>query len=1199
LKEIAQRLDVDLSSIARIDEQVGSILRQDKRVTNLRQAISAKARNVDDLSNEHFSDLEPSLRRSSLANVVQLCLEARDPVKNTPLLSARYHHFLRALEGAFLIFDPKPTVVLDRRTVSSEKSGYELALCKECGQHYIVGTIREGRLVEAVRDPGSEEFGAEFFLPLELPVIDESLLVGVKEWVLCTDCAAITKPEQPIRCQHTSFVKLLQHEESQAGDKAKSCLACDHSGKDPIREVSHGTDGPHAVIATTLYQNLPKDRNKVLAFADGRQEAAYFAWYLDSSYRQMLDRNLILAALGKLDTKDGISIREATYALRDIYQEKQIFPRFMSASELIREAWKALYQEFLTNEQRISLEGVGLVRWEVALPENYSVPNELKAPPWSLSENDARALVRATLDSLRQTRAVELLVDKGQLLSWTDLEMQGSQQCVCIGSPRGQNAVSSWDGKQTRRGNLLRRLTDRLQPDGNASGNSDVLSIIWDSIEEYDRGVLSEERILVSCQGGKRLNPNWLRLYSLHEEEQFLICDKCNKIDQIALKDICTRHRCNGSLKAISRDQLHQNHYRNLYGTPLPGLLRVEEHTAQLDAEKAREFQRDFKEGRIDLLSCSTTFELGVDLGDLDTIFLRNMPPESFNYDQRVGRSGRRPGHAGFALTFCKRGPHDLYHYTNPMRMISGKVKAPVLSLTNEKIIVRHLTAVALSEFFRANVDRFQSVRLLLNDFSHPIAVSDFRKFLIEQRERLQDDFLAILPKKNAALPARLGFRDGSWIDLMTNEMSKLNLAENEVSDDYVQVLNFQQEMISSQNFKAADWAKSRAKTIEDEDVLRFLSRKTVIPKYGFPVDVVELDTHKVTQRNSQSASVELSRDLSIAISEFAPSAKLIANKKEWQSAGIKRVAGKEFPVNEYWRCAKHNLFEQWSPGESPRNAPCPCANHGKYIIPVFGFVSTKEPKEPTGRADRVFSTRPYFVRSLLNDVSSALSLPSTKPIVTVSRTMPGRMVVLCEGKKGDGFSICQTCGTTGDTGSKKKKGAKGGHTNHHGVACNGIIDTHLSLGHEFETDIVRVQFLPEPEGQVNLLSFAYSLASAIVEGAAEVLQVPSSDISVTVGHIDGSKMPPIIVYDNVPGGAGLVSCLEKDYVFQEVLETAKERVGGKCKCGEETSCYGCLRSYRNQFVHEQLRRGPVLEYLSQAIQIIEWQSSVPVGVVQ
>jgi len=69
--------------------------------------------------------------------------------------------------------------------------------------------------------------------------------------------------------------------------------------------------------------------------------------------------------------------------------------------------------------------------------------------------------------------------------------------------------------------------------------------------------------------------------------------------------------------------------------------MRVEEHTAQLENETAREYQREFKEGKINILSCSTTFELGVDLGDLDTIFLRNVPPESFNYAQRVGRAGR------------------------------------------------------------------------------------------------------------------------------------------------------------------------------------------------------------------------------------------------------------------------------------------------------------------------------------------------------------------------------------------------------------------------------------------------------------------------------------------------------------------------------------------------------------------------------
>ncbi|MGQ0572079.1 MAG: helicase C-terminal domain-containing protein, partial [Armatimonadota bacterium] len=81
----------------------------------------------------------------------------------------------------------------------------------------------------------------------------------------------------------------------------------------------------------------------------------------------------------------------------------------------------------------------------------------------------------------------------------------------------------------------------------------------------------------------------------------------------------------------------------------MPGTLRAEEHTAQLDKEKAREFQREFRDGRIHVLSCSTTFELGVDLGGLDTIFLRNVPPEAFNYAQRVGRAGRRRGYPGFA----------------------------------------------------------------------------------------------------------------------------------------------------------------------------------------------------------------------------------------------------------------------------------------------------------------------------------------------------------------------------------------------------------------------------------------------------------------------------------------------------------------------------------------------------------------------
>lgn len=123
---------------------------------------------------------------------------------------------------------------------------------------------------------------------------------------------------------------------------------------------------------------------------------------------------------------------------------------------------------------------------------------------------------------------------------------------------------------------------------------------------------------------------------------------------------------------------LEPHHYRLFYEEDLPGTLRVEEHTAQLDNEKARDFQREFRENKIHVLSCSTTFELGVDLGDLDTIFLRNVPPQAFNYAQRVGRAGRRSGHPGFAIAYCRRDPHDLYHFSELERMLSRSVRPPV-----------------------------------------------------------------------------------------------------------------------------------------------------------------------------------------------------------------------------------------------------------------------------------------------------------------------------------------------------------------------------------------------------------------------------------------------------------------------------------------------------------------------------------------
>ena len=188
-------------------------------------------------------------------------------------------------------------------------------------------------------------------------------------------------------------------------------------------------------------------------------------------------------------------------------------------------------------------------------------------------------------------------------------------------------------------------------------------------------------------------------------------------------------------------------------------------------------------------------------------------------------------------------------------------------------------------------------------------------------------------------------------------------------------------------------------------------------------------------------------------------------------------------------------------------------------------------------------------------------------------------MVVLCEGRRGNGFYICDQCGA----GFRERKNQ---HSTPYGEKCSGTIEQ-VSLGHEFVTDVLQIQFLLGlQQDNVDGIWFGYSLAFALVEGAAEVLEVPVNDLSATVAYSNDRVIPPIILYDNVPGGAGLVASLEDKDKLRDCLEAALIRVNGGCGCGENDSCYGCLRSYRNQFAHQHLRRGPVMRYLKTLLEL-------------
>jgi len=1194
---IARKYGVKLQTRLNLNNTIGALMLHDTRAFELRKRINGHPFEVQQLADILFDNITPSESITALSNLVQILVQATlDPLSNIPLFSARYHLFLRSLEGAFVSYWPEKEIFLERKSGDETFQAFEIALCRECGQHYFVGQKNfRGGLGEAIRDPSNYKFGATFFRPINDERFDDEndALDYSKDslYALCIQCGAIGRGDT--RCGHENSIHVIKEESPRDEDRADQiarCGACGYhaSGHDPVREVVHGTDGPHAVIAITLFQHLPENRKKILAFADSRQQAAFFAWYLEDSYREILNRNLIYKAIERLGSlvPNGLSLRELSKELHLSYRDNAIFPPSMGDIELRQMAWRGVYREFLTEKQRISLEGVGIVEWFINWPNWFDVPAILFEPPWSLSEDEAHDLIFTLLNFMRADRAVELQTEDRIALLWSDLNLQASQMRCKIGPPKKQRDVRSWDGKTGKRARFIEKVLRKkgISENEAISLAVETLRSIWEAIRTSDQNAPSQrDRLLIPVNDARRLNPDWWRVRVLSEHDPFFRCNVCNRVQFTSVQDVCQRHKCEGILEKDVVGNLPDGHYLNLYKVELPGALIVEEHTAQLDKDKARQFQKDFQNNRINVLSCSTTFELGVDLGDLDIIFLRNVPPEAFNYTQRVGRAGRRSGYPGFAITYCRRSPHDLYHFSEPERMLNGSIRPPVLSVKNTKIITRHITATVLSAFFREYPERFKTVESLFSNLRKPSAVSDFHQYLLSHRTELEETLRSIIPTSMLEV---VGLDDGQWMSFISKSPeaefpdegeSKFSLAESEISSDYNNVLLVEDESRKVRDYRTAEWARRRANTIANEDVLSFLSRKVVIPKYSFPVDVVELDTQR-SRQSHEHFSIMLQRDLSIAISEFAPTSKLVANKKLWISYGIKKVAEKEWPRRLYKKCLKHNVFVQWKIADQEPITPCGCELPVfEYIIPRFGFTTNRDnAKEPTYRPARVFSTRPYFA-TFLGTSPGILSIPDSNPVVSIQKASLGQLTVLCEGRRGSGFYICRTCGA----GFRK---CPKNHRNPYGQQCNGMFEQ-VSLGHEFETDVLQLQFHTSPNiDQLDFGWFAYSLAYALVEGAAEVLEVPSTDLSTTVTHRRSFPIPPIILYDNVPGGAGLISRLEESDILLDCLEVAMKRVDGKCGCDEVTSCYGCLRSYRNQFAHQYLQRGPVREYLNSIV---------------
>ena len=257
------------------------------------------------------------------------------------------------------------------------------------------------------------------------------------------------------------------------------------------------------------------------------------------------------------------------------------------------------------------------------------------------------------------------------------------------------------------------------------------------------------------------------------EGARFFRCIKCGRVTPYNVKNQCASVKCPGMLKPC--DPLSENvdnHYARLYRAQHAEALYMKEHTAQLSRDQQTVYQEAFVHKKINALSCSTTFEMGVDLGALETVYLRDVPPSPANYVQRAGRAGRSLHSAAFALTYAKLSSHDFTWYQNPVAMISGKIKAPVFEIENEKILNRHIFAVALSAFFTIHEEVYDGDNLsaLVNENGYEI----LKEYLASKPESLRQLLLRSIPSN---MHRRLGIEDFTWTDRLCGENGALEIA--------------------------------------------------------------------------------------------------------------------------------------------------------------------------------------------------------------------------------------------------------------------------------------------------------------------------------------------------------------------------------------------------------------------------------------
>ncbi|MFV0144913.1 DEAD/DEAH box helicase [Empedobacter falsenii] len=614
------------------------------------------------------------------------------------------------------------------------------------------------------------------------------------------------------------------------------------------------------------------------------------------------------------------------------------------------------------------------------------------------------------------------------------------------------------------------------------------------------------------------------------------------------------------------------------------------EHSAQLSDTRLKKLENKFEQAKINILNCSTTMEMGVDIGGISTVVMNNVPPGPANYLQRAGRAGRRSENKSLAFTICAPNPLGLNALSNPLWALEHKIAPPYVAFNSKQIIERHLNAFFFGKFVQQEVFGI-NVRGKLEEFFFegldPIA-SRFNHWLTtDMVSNYQSQ-----TKKLIKGTVMSSFTFSTIISLVIKNCETILDQTKKKKEGFEEKLKKMDQEFGDNTpaYKAVHFQLSQ---FLNQNAISYLAQNGFLPTAGLPTGIVEFEINGMQEITKKTKKKENpSYFITRALTEYAPGNNIVIDGMNYKSAGIvmyndRGTETQRDIVQSCTSCGNQRIVEI-SEGQ---NIDTTCNHCGKNTFRGVNFNNPEirgaftEVIQPAGFAVDLYSppNRKIEEGSKIQYVDPILI--NAKPwnsdlhsLYEIRESDKNAEILFYNIGNGNGFHVCLHCGKT-DVNKENLEDhirLRGGKTENDISLCSGnsssnAIKENVILGGRFKTDYAEIRIRKEGIYSDDE-SLLYTLGAVFTKQLAAYLAIENSELGFGIKQYDGFKT--IFIFDTTKGGAGY--SVQFYAHVEEIFKAAKSKL--ECTC--ESGCTKCIIDRDTQWHLNSLNRTLALEWL-------------------